>query len=213
MQKSNLRSNQVGYMFMKNVFRNKIKKISKKQNEQIKEILGKPEFVLLNFSENLYLPETKKEEEIIHSNCEDHCNLLRKIRDIPEMFTDYIKKYNFTKPVETCDESLKFYIEKKSKGTKGVINKLTIDENINNIKIISARIKNSFIVHDTIDSALKTFDNNSSYMFFEFKEDINYKLIDKIKNASVIIVSNKKHLIELKKRNYEPFSNNLFVKS
>jgi hypothetical protein len=50
-------------------------------------------------------------------------------------------------------------------------------------------------------------------VFFEFKEDVNYKLIDKIKNASVIIIENKKQSLELKKRNYEPFSNNLFVKS
>jgi hypothetical protein len=44
-------------MFAKNVFRNKIKKINKKNNEEIKNILAKPEFVLFNFSENLYLPE------------------------------------------------------------------------------------------------------------------------------------------------------------
>lgn len=200
-------------MFIKNVFRNKIKKINKKQKEQIEEIIAKPEFVLFNCSENLYLPESKKEEEIVHCSCEKYCNLLRKIRDKPEIFIDHIKKYSFNKPVGVCDDSLKFYIDKKAKALKGVITKLTIDENINNIKIISSRMKNSFIICETNDNALKTFDNNSSYVFFEFKDEVNYKLVDKIRNASVIIMTNKKQASELKKRNYKPFNNNLFVKS
>ena len=147
-------------MFIKNVFRNKIKKINKKQNEQIKEILKKPEYILFNFSENLYLPEEKKDEEIVHCSCEKYCNLLRKIRDKPEIFTDYIKKYGFNKSKEICDDSLKFYLENKSKLAKGVVTKLAIDENINNIKMISARMKNSFIVCETNENALKTFDNS-----------------------------------------------------
>jgi hypothetical protein len=199
-------------MFIKNVFRNKIKKINKKQNEQIKEILKKPEFILFNFSENLYLPEEKKDEEIVHCSCEKYCNLLRKIRDKPEIFIDYIKKYGFNKPKEICDDSLKFYLENKSKLTKGVVTKLAIDENINNIKIISARMKNSFIVCETNENALKTFDNHDSYVFFDFKDDVNYKLIDKIRSSSVVIMTNKKQAAELKKRNYNVISNNLFVK-
>ena len=200
-------------MFAKNVFRNKIKKINKKNNEEIKSILAKPEFVLFNFSENLYLPEDKKEEEIVHCSCEKHCNLLRNIRDTHEIFIDHIRKYNFSKPVGVDDESLKFYVENKSKGVKGVITKLTIDETINNIKIISTRIKNSFVVHDTNDTAIKTFDNNNCFMFFEFKDEVNYKLIDKIRNSSVIVFANKKQSLELKKRNYKAFGNNLFVKT
>lgn len=200
-------------MFVKNVFRNKIKKINKKQNDQIKDILNKPEFVLFNFSENLYLPEEIKEEEVIHCSCEKYCNLLRKIRDKPEIFIDYIKKYGFNKPNGIYDDSLKFYIDKKNKSIKGEITKLTIDENINNIKIISKRMMNSFIVHESNDNALKAFDSNNSYVFFEFKDDVNYKLIDKIRNASVIIITNKKQIIELKKRNYKAISNNLFMKN
>lgn len=200
-------------MFAKNVFRNKIKKINKKQNEQIKEILKKPEFILFNFSENLYLPEEKKDEEIVHCSCEKYCNLLRKMRDNPEIFIDYIKKYGFSKPTGVYDESLKFYIDKKSKSIKGTITKLTIDENINNIKIISSRMKNSFIVNETNENALKTFDSNDSYMFFEFKDEVNFKLIDKVRNASVIIITNKKQFSELKKRNYKAVNNNLFVKN
>jgi hypothetical protein len=200
-------------MFVKNVFRNKIKKINKKHNDQIKEMLLKPEFILFNSSENLYLPEEKKEEEIIHSNCQNYCDLLRKIRDIPEMFIDHIKKYNFAKPSDPCDDSLKFYVEKKTKNLKKVLTKLDIDENVNNIKMISARIKNSFIVQEVTESALKAFDSNSCFMFFEFKDEINYKIIDKIKCASIVILSDKKQALELKKRNYKPFSNNLFVKT
>ena len=200
-------------MFAKNVFRNKIKKINKKNNEEIKNILAKPEFVLFNFSENLYLPEERKEEEIVHCSCEKHCDLLRNIRDNPEVFIDHIKKYNFSKPVGVYNESLKFYVENKLKSVKGVITKLTIDETINNIKIISTRIKNSFVVHDTNDTAIKTFDNNNCFMFFEFKDEVNYKLIDKIRNSSVIVFANKKQSLELKKRNYKAFGNNLFVKT
>jgi hypothetical protein len=200
-------------MFVKNVFRNKIKKINKKHNEQIKEILSKPEFILFNSSENLYLPEEKKEEEIIHCNCQKHCDLLRKIRDIPEIFIDYIKKYNFIKPPDSSDDSLKFYIEKKTKNLKKMLTKLDIDENVNNIKMISARIKNSFIVHEATEAALKAFDSNSCFMFFEFKDEINYKIIDKIKCASIVILSDKKQSLELKKRNYKPFNNNLFIKT
>jgi hypothetical protein len=138
---------------------------------------------------------------------------LRNIRDTPEIFIDHIRKYNFSKPVGVDDESLKFYVENKSKGVKGVITKLTIDETINNIKIISTRIKNSFVVHDTNDTAIKTFDNNNCFMFFEFKDEVNYKLIDKIRNSSVIVFANKKQSLELKKRNYKAFGNNLFVKT
>lgn len=200
-------------MFVKNVFRNKIKKINKKQNNQIREILNKPEFVLFNFSENLYLPEDNKEEEIIHCSCENYCNLLRTIRDKPEIFIDYIKKYGFSKPSEMRDNALDFYLGKKNKFMKGEITKLTIDENINNIKIISNRMKKSFIVYETNDNALKAFDSNNSYVFFEFKDEVNYKLIDKIRNASVIIITNKNQIVELKKRNYKSISNNLFMKN
>ena len=91
-------------MFIKNVFRNKIKKINEKQKEQIKEILAKPEFVLFNCYENLYLPEANKEEEILHCSCEKYCNLLRKIRDKPDIFIDHIKKYGFNKPVGVYDD-------------------------------------------------------------------------------------------------------------
>jgi len=199
-------------MFAKNVFRNQIKKINKKQNSLIKEVLEKPEFILFDFSENIYLPEEKKEEEIIHTSCEKYCKLLRKIRDNPEIFIDYIKKYNFVKPIGVVDDSLKFYIDKKIKGIKGNVTKLTIDENVNNIKIVSARMKNSFIVCETNDSAIKTFDNNNCFMFLEFKNDINYKMVDKIRNASVIIFTKSKQVSELKKRNYKAFGNNLFVK-
>lgn len=200
-------------MFIKNVFRNKIKKINKKLNEQIKNILNKPEFILFNFSENVYLPEDKKDEEIVHCSCEKYCNLLRKMRDKPEIFIEYIKRYGFNKPNMVCDDSLKFYIEKKSKSIKGSITKLTIDEHINNIKIISSRMKNSFIVYETNENALKTFDSINSFLFMDFKDDVNFKLIDKIRNASVVLMANKKDIVELKKRNYNCVGNNLFVKS
>jgi len=48
---------------------------------------------------------------------------------------------------------------------------------------------------------------------FEFKDEINYKIIDKIKCASIVILSDKKQSLELKKRNYKPFNNNLFIKT
>ena len=73
-------------------------------------------------------------------------------------------------------------------------------------------MKNSFIVCETNENALKTFDNHDSYVFFDFKDDVNYKLIDKIRSSSVVIMTNKKQAAELKKRNYNVISNNLFVK-
>ena len=200
-------------MFIKNVFRNKLKKINKNHANQVKQILSKPEFILFNFSENIYLPEEQPNEEIIHCSCEKTCNLLRKIRDNPEIFTDYLKKYNFTKPKGLCDDSLKLYIDKKIKATKTQISKLTVDENINNIKIISSRMKNSFIICESNDVALKTFDNKNAFIFLEFKDEINYKIVDKIKNASVVIMTNNKQLTELKKRNYRAIGNNLFIKN
>ena len=199
-------------MFIKNIFRNKIKKINKKQIEQVKQILNKPEYILFNFSENVYLPEASKDEEIVHTSCSKYCSLLRKIRDNPEVFIDHLKKYGLSKTNNLNDESLKFYIDKKLKTNKSEINKLLIDENINNIKLISNRIKNCFVVNDTNESALKIFDNKNAYIFFEFNEDVNYKMIDKIKNASVVILANKNNESELKKRNYQSFNNNLFYK-
>jgi len=190
-----------------------LKKINKNHANQVKQILSKPEFILFNFSENIYLPEEQPSEEIIHCSCEKTCNLLRKIRDNPEIFTDYLKKYNFTKPKGLCDDSLKLYIDKKIKATKTQISKLTVDENINNIKIISSRMKNSFIICESNDVALKTFDNKNAFIFLEFKDEINYKIVDKIKNASVVIMTNNKQLAELKKRNYRAIGNNLFIKN
>jgi hypothetical protein len=200
-------------MFVKNVFRNKIKKINKKLSEQVKFVLNKPEYILFNFSENVYLPEDKKDEEVVHCTCEKYCNLLRKIRDKPEIFIDYIKKYGFNKPTGICDDSLKFYIDRKTKSLKGTLTKLALDEQINNIKIISNRIKNSFIVHETNENALKTFDSSSSFLFMDYKEEVNFKLVDKIRNASVVIMASKKDYTELKKRNYVSVGNNLFVKN
>ena len=199
-------------MFVRNIFRSKFKKISKTANEKLKKELDKNEYVLLNFSGDVYLPEENREEEIIHCSDEQYCNLLRHLRDKPSVFTDYIKKYHFTKQKIVVNDCVTDYINKKQSEIKKSLTKLDIDEYVNNIKCISNRLKKSFIVGETLDNASKIFDNKDSILFFHLKSEADFKFIDKLKNSKVIVLSKIKANSEFKKRNYYLLDNNLFIR-
>ena len=199
-------------MFVKNIFRNKFKKISKKTCEKIKEQIDKSEFILLNFSEDIYLPEEKREEEVIHCSDKEQCMLLRYLRDKPDIFIDYIKKYHFTKQDLIINDYLEMYLNKKRSEIKQKLTKLDVDEYSNNIKSISNRLSKAFIVHDTIDIALKTFDTKEAIVFFNLKDVNDFKFLDKIKSSNIMVLSKRGMVLEFKKRNYEVLDNNLFLR-
>jgi hypothetical protein len=138
--------------------------------------------------------------------------LLRYLRDKPDIFIDYIKKYHFTKQDLIINDYLEMYLNKKRNEVKQKLTKLDVDEYSNNIKSISNRLSKAFIVHDTIDIALKTFDTKEAIVFFNLKDVNDFKFLDKIKSSNIMVLSKRGMVLEFKKRNYEVLDNNLFLR-
>jgi hypothetical protein len=201
-------------MFAKNLFKIEQDKMTKIVSKKIEELIGSKELVYVDFKDKFYLPKIYKNIEIIHAESNKVSNMLRYVRDKPNIFMDYLLKDNIKLNDEQVAAAKQYFSNKTVSKTLKNLTKLELSEIKNNLKTISCRIKKSFIVHEKTDTFIKNLDIEETVFIVSSKNFESLDFLNKCKNANQLVIKNcTKNLKNFfKENNFKEIHKSVFYK-